>query len=545
MRRNKEYLPTSRPGAVNSLYLFAGIVLLVLVGLGWVLVDMGAVQAKRGDELFMYCAAGMRVPIEKIVAEYEREFGIPVRVTYDGSNTLLSAITAHQKGDLYLAADDLYIKQAQDSGLVQEMLPLATMRPVIAVAKGNPKNIQSLDDLFRDGVKTALGNPEQAAVGKMTKKLLTDSGHWEKLEAHVTETGVFEPTVPAVANAVKVGAIDAGVIWDTTAKIFPGLDYVAVPELDPGASDVTLGVLTSSKQPTAALHFARYVAARDKGLPIFSEGGWEVVEGDVWADRPELTFYCGSVNRRAVEPVIEAFQKREGVVVNTVYNGCGILTGQMRTIVDQDQGKGFPDTYMACDVYYLDTVKEMFQDAVNVSDTEVVIAVQKGNPKNITSLQDLTKPGMRVSVGQPKQCTIGVLTKQLLEQEGVYDGVMDNVVTQTTTSALLVPTVATGALDAALAYATDTLAEGDKIDVVRIESPAGKAVQPFSIARSSNQKYLSRRLYTAITQSKDEFEEAGFHWRLDDVTGIEGAERLPGSQGTDFLDTPATISSPK
>ena len=85
----------------------------VLVGLGWVLVDMGAVKSERGDELFMYCAAGMRVPVEKIVADYEREFGVPVRVTYDGSNTLLSAITAHKKGDLYLAADDFYIARAK------------------------------------------------------------------------------------------------------------------------------------------------------------------------------------------------------------------------------------------------------------------------------------------------------------------------------------------------------------------------------------------------------------------------------------------------
>ncbi len=545
MRPLPRTIDLNRSGSVNTLYVAAAVVLAVLVGLGWLLFDMGRVAEDRDGELFVYCAAGMRVPMEKVVADYQEEFNIPVRVTYDGSNTLLSAISAHEKGDLYLAADDVYIADAQERGLVQETLPLATMRPVIAVAAGNPKDIQSLDDLLREDVKTALGNPEQAAVGKMTKKLLVASGHWEKLNKQVTKTGVFEPTVPAVANAVKVGAIDAGIIWDTTAKIFDGLDYVTVPELDSGTSEVTLGVLTSSKNPTAALRLARYIAARDKGLVTFSNEGWDVVDGDVWSERPELTFYCGSVNRRAVEPIIEEFQKREGVTINTVYNGCGILTGQMRTILNQDQGKGFPDTYMACDVYYLDTVKELFQDAVNVSDTEVVIAVPKGNPKQITGLQDLTKPGMRVSVGQPDQCTIGVLTRQLLEKEGVYDGVMVNVVTQTTTSAHLVPTVATGALDATLAYATDTLAEGDKIDVVRIQSPAGKAVQPFSIARSSKQKYLSRRLYQAISKSKDKFEAAGFHWRLDDVTGIDGADLLPATEGSDFLTPPAETTIPQ
>ncbi len=514
MRRQLPANAPARSGAVNSLYVLIAAAIVILVVLGVVLWDMGRETSGHGDEIFVFCAAGMRAPIERIVDDYNREFGVTVRINYDGSNTLLSSIATHDKGDLYLAADDFYISLAQERGLVQEMLPLARMRPVIAVREGNPKNIQSLDDLFRDDVKTAVGNPEQAAIGKKTKQLLTASGHWERLERQVTDNGVFEPTVPAVANAVKVGAIDAGIIWDTTAKVVSGLEPVHVPELDKGVSDVTLGVLTSTEQPTAALHLARYIAARDKGLVTFGDLGWEPVDGDRWSDVPQMTFYCGSVNRRAVESVVAEFEQREGVRINTVYNGCGILTGQMRTILDKDQGKGFPDTYLACDVYYLETVKELFQDAVQISDTEVVIVVAKGNPKNIQSLEDLAKPGMRVSVGQPKQCTIGVLTKQLLESEGLLDQVMENVVTQTQTSALLVPTVTTNSVDATLAYATDTLAESDKIDVIRIDSSAGTAVQPFSIARSSDQKYLARRFYKAIAGAKENFESAGFHWRL-------------------------------
>jgi molybdate transport system substrate-binding protein len=214
--------------------------------------------------------------------------------------------------------------------------------------------------------------------------------------------------------------------------------------------------------------------------------------------------------------VIKAFEQREGVVVNTVYNGCGILTAQMQTIRDQQQGGGFPDTYMACDRYYLETVKDWFQEGVDISDTDVVIAVPEGNPAEIQSLQDLTKPGMRVAVGQPDQCTIGVLTRQTLEAEGVYDEVMKNVVTQTATSAMLVPTVTTRSVDAALAYATDTKAEADKVDAIRIESPAAKAVQPFAIARSSDHKYLGRRLFQAISRARDQFETAGFNFRLND-----------------------------
>lgn len=509
----------SRRGAANALLVLGLSAVVILALLGFVLVDMGGSSSKPGsgqDQLFLFCAAGIRPPVEQIVEDYQREHGVSVQLQYGGSNTLLSQLEVGQTGDLYIAADESYITRAQEKGLAVEALPLATQRPVIAVPPGNPKNIAGIDDLLREDVSVALANPDQAAVGKKTRDLLKSSGHWEDLQAHVTKKGVFNPTVPEVANAVQTGSVDAGIIWDSTAHRHGSLEVIRTPELDAGVSHVMIGVLTSTKDPAGALRLARYIGARDKGLVTFAEEGFEPADGDVWIEEPELTFFCGSVNRRAVEPIIKEFEQREGARVNCVYNGCGILTAQMQAIVDGQQSGGFPDTYMACDVYYLKSVEEMFQDAVNVSDTEVVIAVPKGNPKNVQSLEDLTKPGIKVSLGQPDQCTIGVLTRQLLESENVYEGVMANVVTQTPSSAMLVPTIVTGSVDATLAFKTDTLAEHDKLDVIVIDSPAAKAIQPFSIARSSDHKQLARRLYSAIASSRDKFETAGFHWRLGD-----------------------------
>ncbi|MCA9409795.1 MAG: molybdate ABC transporter substrate-binding protein [Candidatus Omnitrophica bacterium] len=490
-------------------------------------VTQGAKDENSKQSLFLYCAAGIRPPVEEVAAQYEKEYGTPIQIQYGGSNTLLSQIDVGKTGDLYIAADDNYINLAREKGLVKEAIPLALMRPVLAVKKGNPKNIHAIEDLLRDDVKTALGNPDQAAIGKTTRKLLEDAGYWDRVQGHVTKTGVFKPTVPEVANDVKIGSVDVGVVWDSTLPLYPNLEAVRTPTLDAGTGSVMIGVLTSSQTPTEALRFARYLSSRDKGLEAFKKDGFETVEGDKWEEVPQITFYCGSVNRRAVESLIKEFEKREGVVVNTVYNGCGILTSQMRTIRDQQQGGGFPDTYMACDRYYLESVKDWFQEDVDISDTRVVIAVPKGNSKNIQSLKDLTKPGMRVAVGQPDQCTIGVLTRQTLEAEGVYDDVMKNVVTQTATSAMLVPTVATGSVDAALAYATDTKAESDKVDTIPIDSPAAQAVQPFAIAKSSNHKNLDRRFYRTIARARQQFEDAGFHFRLEDsvIQTLENAKQ--------------------
>ena len=481
------------------------------------------VEPPSDSGMFIYCAAGMQYPMEEIKSRYEEEFPRrgKIQLQYGGSNTLFGQLKISKAGDLFLAADESYLHMAREEGLVAESIPIAKMRPVIAVRQDSKKKIASVADLLRDDVKVALGNPTAAAIGKKAKRLLSASGQWTELERRTTTSGVFKPTVNEVANAVKIGSVDAGIIWDSTAAQYPELKPIRVPELDAGTALVSIGVISTSKTPTAALHFARYVTSRDRGQVSFGELGWELIEGDVWQDRPEITLFAGAVNRRAIEPVLKQFQLREGATINTVYDGCGILTARMRSI-SEEQSAGFPDTYMACDVYYLNTVKEMFQDAVNVSDTDIVIAVSKGNPKDIRSVEDFLREDVRVVLGQPDQCTIGVLSRRLLQEKGVYERLMsERKIPLKASSAQLVPDILSGASDATLAYRTDTRAAASQLEVIPIDSNLSKAIQPYAIARSSDHKYLGRRLYDAISKSRDSFESAGFHFRLNDTTGGE------------------------
>lgn len=499
----------------RRIYLVVTVALLVLVSMVALLMRTDTPATVTEGKVVLFCAAGMRVPVESIRAEYERERGVRVEVQYGGSNTLLNQLQVSKIADLYLAADDTYLGIARDKGAIKETIPLATMRPVIVVQTGNPKAIHSINDLLGESISVALGNPDQAAIGKRTRDALRRSGHWQKLTTHTTENGVFKPTVPDVANSVKIGSVDAGVVWSATASQYPDLEAIRTPELDKATSMITVGVTTFSRNPALALDFARYLAGSNRGLPIFEDTGFESVDGDPWEEHPEITFFSGSVNRGALEPIIKRFEQREGVSVNTVYNGCGILTAQMKAI-DNKQESGFPDTYMACDTYYLDVVQNLFEDGLRVSDTEIVIVVAEGNPKNIKSLTDLTRPGIRLAIGQPDQCTIGILTKRLLKDAGLYQTLIENnVVTQTPTSSMLVPAVTTSAADAVLAYRTDTLAENAKLDVVAIDSRLARATQPFAVSRSTKYRQLSQRLLETISNSQSDFESAGFIWRLD------------------------------
>jgi len=463
--------------------------------------------------LTLFCGAGLRQPTEEIVAAFQRECGVEVQVQYGGSNTLLGQIEAGGMGDLFLAAEEVYADLARKKGLAQEVIPVAVQRPVIAVRKGNPTRIGGMDDLVRADVRVGLANPGQAAIGRLIKELTNRAGRWKDLEREVTQRGVFKPTVTDLANDLKLGTIDASILWDAMVRQDPELEIVQSEELKPGAARIVICVLTSAKDPTAALRFARYLAARDRGLSVFASMGYEAVEGDLWAASPQLTFFSGVIARPAIEGTIREFEQREGVAVNTVYNGCGILTAQMLASRERKEG-GFPDLYLPGDRCFLEIVKDYFQEAAELSEAEITMVVEKGNPKGIHALKDLTRPGIRVVVGHPQQCTIGVLTRQMLEKEGLYEPVMKNVVAQMPTASMLVSAMTTGSCDVALGWNTHLLAEPGRLDEIRIDSKHTKGIQALAIARSSDHKELARRLFQAIAASRARFESAGFIWRM-------------------------------
>lgn len=497
-----------RHGMITRMGLLFLASLVVLGGLiGWMVWDAHRQpQSKGGSPLVVYCAAGIKLPFDETAQEYEKEFGVQIQAQFGGSGTLLTSAQASQTGDLFIPVDESYLQMAREKGMLDESLPLATTHAVMAVRKGNPKALHTLDDLLKPDVKLAQANPDAAGIGKLTKTALEKAGLWNDIKGH---TAVFKPTVSDVANDVKLGTVDAGFVWDTTALLYPDLEAVEVPTLMAVETKIAVGVLRSSKQPAAALKFARYLAARDKGLKAFARHGYKVVEGDAWSQSPEIRLLAGAMLRPAIDETIAAFEQREGCRVTRVYNGCGILVAQMKA------GER-PDAYFACDASFMKQVNDLFLDQAEVSTNRLVIVVHKGNPHAVHTLKDLAKPGVRVGVGHEKQCALGALTQKTFDQSGLRETVSPNIVVQSPTGDMLVNALRTGSLDAVVAYVSNTTAAGSEVETIPIDVPCAVATQPVAVGRESKQKYITGRLIEALEsrQSKERFESQGFAWTL-------------------------------
>lgn len=226
--------------------------------------------------LVVYAAPTSRLPLEAIAADYERETGQRVELRFGPSEDILTKVRFPAPGepaDVFVPADDSYVRQARDLALVGESIPLARVRAVVLLKKGNPKKIAAWADLLRDGVTVAVPNPG-AAVGKLAREHLTNTRRWAALEPRVVDTG----TVTEAANATKVGSADAAIVWDAVAAApaYAGQSVLALPELDAVTGRVEVAVLTQTRDPAAALKFALYASATDRGLVHFRAFGFRV-----------------------------------------------------------------------------------------------------------------------------------------------------------------------------------------------------------------------------------------------------------------------------
>ncbi|MCW2687877.1 MAG: Molybdate transporter substrate-binding protein [Mycobacterium sp.] len=147
-------------------------------------------------------------------------------------------------------------------------------------------------------------------------------------------------------------------------------------------------------------------------------------------------------------------------------------------------------------------------DAVNFASNTLTIAVAPGNPKNITSFRDLTKPGLNVVVGAPP-VPCGAATQKVEQATGVK---LSPVSEESSVTDVL-GKVTTGQADAGLVYVTDAMGAGDKVASVAFPEAVGAVnIYPIAVLKESKNPDLARQFVDLVTGDAGEkvLNKAGF-----------------------------------
>jgi len=494
--------------------------LLSILAIAVLLILLRAVRPKVGvaeEELVVYCAAGIRLPVADAAEAYIKEYGLSIRVEYASSGDLekrleLEAKYGRPRAHLYIPANDFFAQKAAAAGLTGEHIPLAKFRLVLAAQKDLDLDISKLDDLLDQGISFVMCNPE-AAAGRFTAKTLQALGKFAALDKAKKSTF---PTVVGAGNAIKTANdVQAGFIWDTTARQFD-LQIIELPELKDAVSATSVNLVTATRDTATALRFARFLAAPEKGSIAFARYAFSPVPGDAWAEVPEITFFCGGVNRGAVEKTLKEFQLREGVQIRSQFAGCGTLVGVMKSIRSGEKQAGFPDAYMTCDKTFYDLVADEFGVGRDVSSTDIIILVRKGNPKGIETLEDLAQSGVSFGTTDPKMSTLGFLSWKMFAATGLKEAVRANAIVTTPTAHELIMQMASHPkLDAVLVYVANCNYVKETCDLIPIEHPLALAVQNIGASIKTPYPMLTERLINTLhttETSMKRFILHGFQW---------------------------------
>ncbi len=219
-----------------------------------------------------------------------------------------------------------------------------------------------------------------------------------------------------------------------------------------------------------------------------------------------LLVYCGAGMKEPMDEIAEIFEEKEGVKIEYTYGGSAQLLSQIELYQTGD-------AYMPGALAYIQSAmdKGFVDKNQSVVYHVISIVVPKGNPANITRLEDLAKPGVRVAIGEPTGPAIGQGTKKMLEKDGLWDAVSANAVVMSGTVNELLVYVAMNQADAALIY--DDLYNPEAMEKIEIPKAQGKVdVVPigtltFSKNKEDAEKFMN---FVASDEGKAIFAKHGF-----------------------------------
>ena len=239
-------------------------------------------------ELVVFAAASMTETLKEIDSLYAKvQPNVKLTFNFDSSGTLKTQIQEGALCDLFISAgqrqmDQLDITAAEtvnteklDFVLKESRINLLENRVTLVVPKGNPKNIESFDNMITalsgNKILMAMGNSD-VPVGQYTQRILA---YFKLDEKALATSGAisYGSNVKEVTTQVSEASVDCGVIYCTDA-FSAKLDIVdyATAEMC-GRVIYPAAVLKTSEKQEAARAFLNYLTS-DEAMAVFSNVGF-------------------------------------------------------------------------------------------------------------------------------------------------------------------------------------------------------------------------------------------------------------------------------
>jgi molybdate transport system substrate-binding protein len=210
-----------------------------------------------------------------------------------------------------------------------------------------------------------------------------------------------------------------------------------------------------------------------------------------------ILIFAGSASKPPTEEAVRVFQEKTGIHVDVIFGGSGFVLSQMKL-----GKKG--DLYFPGSSDFMEKAKK---EGLVFPESEKLVVylvpsinVQKGNPKGIHSLKDLTRDGIRVAIANPEMVCVGLYAVEIIEKNlapADKEKFRRNLVNYTESCEKTAVAISLKAVDAVLGWEVFHYWDPDRIETIYLKpdeiSRIGYlpiAISKYTRDRSSAQKFI-------------------------------------------------------
>jgi molybdate transport system substrate-binding protein len=240
---------------------------------------VAGLAAAPGRDLLVFAAASLKNALDDANAEYQRQTGRTVTVSYAASPALARQIQAGAPVDVFISADLEWMDYVAQRKLIkpETRRNLLGNRLVLIGPAGSRQDVKivpgfPLATLLGPG-RLAMADPASVPAGKYGQASLEHLGVWSSVQAKVARA----ENVRAALALVSHGEAPFGIVYQTDAAVDPKVKIVGFfPENTHPPITYPIAAVAAATGPTttAYLEFLRSPAAR----AVFERQGFTVLK---------------------------------------------------------------------------------------------------------------------------------------------------------------------------------------------------------------------------------------------------------------------------
>ncbi len=223
--------------------------------------------------LTVSAAASLKDAMGEIKTEYEKEKqNVTVTYNFGASGSLQQQIEQGAGVDVFVSAAVKQMDALKEKGLILEDTRKDFLEnKIVLIVPKDSSSVADFKDLSSDKVKKiGLGEPKSVPVGQYAEEVLKKLNLLDSIKAKV----VYGKDVKEVLTWVETGNADAGIVYETDAKVSDKVKVVAkAPEGSHQPVYYPAAVIKDSKNVDAAKDYVNFLYS-EKAKPIFEKYGF-------------------------------------------------------------------------------------------------------------------------------------------------------------------------------------------------------------------------------------------------------------------------------